>query len=986
MGFLGKNEAELKLIAKELEQKTVELENRESDLSALQSKLDRGGQLLEKAKAEFESELADFGSKKSALEKLKIEIFKREAEAKAGFSEQHHVAFKQVIERQTDELDARESDLKSAEARLSEKLKALYLSEGEIARRELEIAEREQKADAGFADKTRVMIEKAGRQQYASIEALDNLRELADKVADERNELELAKVGLLKREQALIASEQKRDAGYSDERAALDQELSNKRTKLECEVDAIREQKLTDLEKNISDIKVKRLAELDGFLNIERERIRAEIGRERDAFKLELEEDRKRLAIERTELERQKGVISAQQSEIEGRNSELEANERVLERREQRLEKQWERKNAELDDRLEEMIQDEREALEQDKQSLQDRYYRLQDTVRNQESLLAAFEQLKKQLGDKDAIVVIREINSKTDELVRLREELATPTDQMKERYEESLSENSRQKALIQELQERIRANDTALGETEDLRRKNAKLSAENSSLCQKAEIFEGAANQAQGELERLRTAYERPAELEARYKEIEMPHIKFENAKQPSRFNIDEVQWLDGIAQSCDGYGLHFNPRILKAFHTSLKTAEWSPLTILAGVSGTGKSELPRLFSHFGGLIFEPLSVQPNWDSQESMLGFFNSIDNKFDAKPLLSFLSQSQKKWVDRSDDIEGYPGLQDAVCLVLLDEMNLAHPELYFAEFLSKLERRRGMKGADVPYLPVSVGAGLPSYQLPLGRNVLWTGTMNQDETTKSLSDKVLDRSMVIHFPRPNELKRRLKLAPLDDNNRGALLHKSSWNSWLAIGSSFSEQTIKPFKSFVEEINDSLAVTGRAIGHRVWQSVEYYMANYPDVRAQLDDQGHVRNQNALDEALHIAFEDQLVQKIMPKLRGIDTVGKSKTECLDRIRAQFSSGIGGNSFDLTEDFDRACELGYGQFIWQSANYLKDIGEGSTDAEINEVVATLDLNPASGLPPEGFRPKDAKRMEHWAKKSPNQRSEWIDNYKKRPQ
>ncbi|MCI5778660.1 MAG: hypothetical protein MR051_02415, partial [Lentisphaeria bacterium] len=77
----------------------------------------------------------------------------------------------------------------------------------------------------------------------------------------------------------------------------------------------------------------------------------------------------------------------------------------------------------------------------------------------------------------------------------------------------------------------------------------------------------------------------------------------------------------------------------------------------VLAGVSGTGKSELPRLYSHFGGLFFEPLSVQPNWDSQESMLGFFNSIDNKFDAQPVLRFLAQSQKDWTDE------YPGLKDA-----------------------------------------------------------------------------------------------------------------------------------------------------------------------------------------------------------------------------------------------------------------------------------------------------------------------------------
>src|SRR5205085_12085399 len=136
------------------------------------------------------------------------------------------------------------------------------------------------------------------------------------------------------------------------------------------------------------------------------------------------------------------------------------------------------------------------------------------------------------------------------------------------------------------------------------------------------------------------------------------------------------------------------------------------------------------------------PLAVQPNWDSQESMLGFFNSIDNKFDTQPILRFLAQSQKK--NEGD----YPGHEDVMNLVLLDEMNLAHIELYFAEFLSKLELRRGKKGSDVPSLLVKIGAGMEPYQLPLGRNVLWAGTMNQDETTKSLSDKVLDRSIIIH----------------------------------------------------------------------------------------------------------------------------------------------------------------------------------------------------------------------------------------------
>jgi hypothetical protein len=66
------------------------------------------------------------------------------------------------------------------------------------------------------------------------------------------------------------------------------------------------------------------------------------------------------------------------------------------------------------------------------------------------------------------------------------------------------------------------------------------------------------------------------------------------------------------------------------------------------------------------------------------------------------------------------------------------------------------------------------------------------------------------------------------------------------------------------------------------------------------------------------------------MPKLRGIDTRGKSKHECLDKIRGQLVAGVDGKEFTLAEDFDLAMELGYGQFIWQSANYIVSQGSNS--------------------------------------------------------
>lgn len=784
-------------------------------------------------------------------------------------------------------------------------------------------------------------------------------------VQADRQAIEAEKTKLTEREKAIIIAEQKRDAGFADERAALNNELRDKRNQVDAEISNIRAKKLLELDDEVAKLKSTRLNEISNTENMERERIRAEIVKEREVWATQQNDDRKKLNSERTELAKQKGALSALQSEVEGRKVELESAERMIERKEQRLEQQWQRRNEQLQDEVEEQIMERRKSLEATEANFRAENARLREALNIQTGLVSAFEQLKQQLGGKDPAEILRALNSQTDELKRLREELATrPTEEMRERYQALESDARNQRARADEMERQIISNEAAVAEIGDLRRQNSVLNAENKSLEQRAFIFEGAANEAQAELNRLRAAYERPAEVEARYKEIEMPHISVDKAKQPVQHEIDEITWLTGIGNACDTYGLHFNPRILKAFHTALKTAEWSPLTVLSGVSGTGKSELPRLYSHFGGIYFEPLSVQPNWDSQESMLGFFNSIDNKFDAQPVLRLLAQSQKPW---SND---YPGLQDAVCLVLLDEMNLAHPELYFAEFLSKLELRRGRKGSDVPFIPVKIGAGMKPYELSLGRNVLWTGTMNQDETTKSLSDKVLDRSIIINFPRPTELKRRLKLTPLDERNRGPVLHKASWQSWLVQGSIFPEEVVKPFKAFIENMNAALAISGRALGHRIWQSIEYYMANYPDVRAALAE----RDELSTHKAMHIAFEDQLVQKVMPKLRGIDTRGKSKTECLDKIRGQIVAGINGNSFNLAEDFDLACELGYGQFIWQSANYLN---VSVTDGNASPIATQTDND---GEDPHPLFQKDetdsAKRRKAWNAKKPEHRDE----------
>lgn len=408
-------------------------------------------------------------------------------------------------------------------------------------------------------------------------------------------------------------------------------------------------------------------------------------------------------------------------------------------------------------------------------------------------------------------------------------------------------------------------------------------------------EVIEAQMEKYYEELNRLKNLYEQPKEIEARIGVIEEPFFEY---KETMVEDQNEMEWLQNIYQKCEDSGMKFNKRLLYSFHASMKTAEWSPLTVLAGVSGTGKSELPRLYTRFGGIYYLPLPVQPDWDSPQSLFGFFNSVDNRFNATNLLRTLVQFSK---------DTKVSLKDYMLLVLLDEMNLAHVELYFSELLSKLETRRGEKKVDID---IDLGAGLKKYQVDLTRNTLWVGTMNEDETTKTLSDKVIDRGNIINFPRPIRFERRLKLELASPS---MALKKSTWNSWINNKITFDDK-INKYKECLEEINQYLEVVGRAIGHRVWQSIENYMSNHPLVIAH-------ENSDAFKQVLEMAFEEALVFKVMPKLRGIETSGNSKTNCLSKIEHKISELAPG----LVEDFKLAMQSEYGSFLWRSAKYLEN-------------------------------------------------------------
>jgi len=151
-----------------------------------------------------------------------------------------------------------------------------------------------------------------------------------------------------------------------------------------------------------------------------------------------------------------------------------------------------------------------------------------------------------------------------------------------------------------------------------------------------------------------------------------------------------DEIQSLDRVEKHLAPLNLRFNPRVIKRFHTCLKTSRISPLTVLAGISGTGKSLLPQRYAEAMGIHFLKLAVQPRWDSPQDLLGFYNYLEKRYKATDLARALVRMDEH-TDLTDLMNAESSTSDRVLLVLLDEMNLARVEYYFSEFLSRLEGR-------------------------------------------------------------------------------------------------------------------------------------------------------------------------------------------------------------------------------------------------------------------------------------------------------
>lgn len=292
------------------------------------------------------------------------------------------------------------------------------------------------------------------------------------------------------------------------------------------------------------------------------------------------------------------------------------------------------------------------------------------------------------------------------------------------------------------------------------------------------------------------------------------------------------------------------------KPFYYSLDTIRlfmaglhMSPITILQGISGTGKTSLPREFSK--ALVHEELytgmdsenqsrsayricAIQSGWRDNMDLMGYFNSFENKYKETDFFKAIY------------LANMPKYQDTLFFIILDEMNLSRPEHYFADFLSILEQAPSERYISLVNTPEEAMPNLiKGGKLKIPENIRFIGTANHDETTVEFAPKTYDRSNILEMPKNHPKPEEIQVISNIYNVKYSWLtskydaaQKNNTPSWkkfegfinniglkvlldekgLGIGNRFEDQSQKFISVFVESGRDKERDTAIAADHLV------------------------------------------------------------------------------------------------------------------------------------------------------------------------
>jgi hypothetical protein len=295
---------------------------------------------------------------------------------------------------------------------------------------------------------------------------------------------------------------------------------------------------------------------------------------------------------------------------------------------------------------------------------------------------------------------------------------------------------------------------------------------------------------------------------------------------------------------------GFIFEPWQIAAYVTAVRT---KPFVILAGVTGTGKSKLPALVAAATGGESRLVPVRPDWTDSADVLGYVD-LQGVFRPGAVLEVLHEAGEQ--------------ADRFWTCIVDEMNLARVEQYFAEVLSRIEDRRPAAGggfASQPLLtrlPRAEDAEWAGVNLP--PNLALVGTVNMDETTHGFSRKVLDRAFTLELSDIN-LTRWAEAAP--PTTRAAAWPVSAWHPKAASLAGLmglkaeDRQQVETVIRILTEVNNFLVGAQLQVGYRTRDETALFVLHAQEVLDSFAD-GDGNPVDPLDLALQM--------KVLPRLVG--------------------------------------------------------------------------------------------------------------------
>ncbi|MFC2139953.1 McrB family protein [Bacteroidota bacterium] len=304
--------------------------------------------------------------------------------------------------------------------------------------------------------------------------------------------------------------------------------------------------------------------------------------------------------------------------------------------------------------------------------------------------------------------------------------------------------------------------------------------------------------------------------------------------------------EMLNYIHQYMESNGFQYLYEEIANFYLALRA---KPFVILAGISGTGKTMLPRKFASAVGMSKEQIiqvPVRPDWTDGSDLLGYVG-LDNKFKPKDLTLAIMKAHDN--------------PEKPYFFILDEMNLARVEHYFSDFLSVIETREKKDGIikTDPILREEVfqnatnSSDYKAFGWP--QNLYLIGTVNMDETTHSFSRKVLDRANSIEMNEVNlgwVNKAETEINPIEavDNS----FFQTPFLDQLDL-SDANKELIKEEMDLLIQVNQILENADLHFAYRVRNEVAFYLI--------LNKEYYLMDSTP-------AMDFQLVQKILPRIHG--------------------------------------------------------------------------------------------------------------------